>query len=52
MNNNPTGAIKYIGGIQNKNVDVILAEGVPSNGLGMAIMNRLRKAAAYNVVEL
>ncbi len=29
-----------------KNVDVILAEGVPERGLGLAIMNRLKKASS------
>ena len=32
-------------------VDVIFAEGVPSEGLGLAVMNRLRKAAAYKIVK-
>jgi L-threonylcarbamoyladenylate synthase len=32
-------------------VDVILAEGVPSEGLGLAIMNRLRKASGYHIVK-
>lgn len=34
-----------------ENVDIIVAEGVPSEGVGLAIMNRLRKAAAYNIVK-
>jgi len=29
-----------------ENVDVIIAEGIPEKGLGLAVMNRLRKAAA------
>jgi len=33
-------------------VDVILAEGVPVEGMGLAIMNRLRRAAAGRVVEV
>jgi L-threonylcarbamoyladenylate synthase len=33
-------------------VDVILVEGVPSTGIGLAIMNRLRKAAAGRVVSV
>jgi L-threonylcarbamoyladenylate synthase len=33
-----------------ENVDVILAEGVSTEGLGLAVMNRLRKASAYNIV--
>ena len=32
-------------------VDVIIAEGVPSEGLGLAVMNRLRKASAYKIVK-
>jgi L-threonylcarbamoyladenylate synthase len=32
-------------------VDVILAEGLPMEGLGLAVMNRLRKASGYNIVE-
>ncbi|MBC7129740.1 threonylcarbamoyl-AMP synthase [Candidatus Bathyarchaeota archaeon] len=32
-------------------VDVILAEGIPLKGLGLAIMNRLRKASGYNIVK-
>jgi L-threonylcarbamoyladenylate synthase len=32
-------------------VDVILAEGVSSEGLGLAVMNRLRKASAYHIVK-
>ncbi|MCL2337318.1 MAG: L-threonylcarbamoyladenylate synthase [Firmicutes bacterium] len=33
-------------------VDVILAEGVPARGLGLAVMNRLFKAAGGNVVKV
>lgn len=32
-------------------VDVIFAEGVAENGLGLAVMNRLRKAAGYHIVR-
>jgi L-threonylcarbamoyladenylate synthase len=32
-------------------VDVIIAEGVPSEGVGLAVMNRLRKASGYNIVK-
>lgn len=32
-------------------VDVIIAEGVPVEGLGLAVMNRLRKASGYNIVK-
>lgn len=33
-------------------VDVVLVEGVPSAGMGLAIMNRLRRAAAGRVVHV
>jgi L-threonylcarbamoyladenylate synthase len=32
-------------------VDVILAEGVPLDGVGLAVMNRLRKASGYHIVK-
>lgn len=32
-------------------VDIIIAEGVPSEGLGLAVMNRLRKASGYKIVK-
>jgi L-threonylcarbamoyladenylate synthase len=32
-------------------VDVIIAEGVPSEGLGLAVMNRLRKASGYHIIK-
>ncbi|HIP88605.1 MAG TPA: threonylcarbamoyl-AMP synthase [Thermococcus paralvinellae] len=32
-------------------VDIILAEGVEEKGLGLAVMNRLRKAAGYKIVR-
>lgn len=33
-------------------VDIIVAEGVLVEGLGLAVMNRLRKAAGYNIVKV
>jgi L-threonylcarbamoyladenylate synthase len=33
-------------------VDIVLVESVPSEGLGLAIMNRLRKASGYNIVKV
>lgn len=33
-------------------VEVILAESFSSEGLGLAIMNRLRKAAAFNIIKV
>jgi L-threonylcarbamoyladenylate synthase len=32
-------------------VDIIIAEAVPAEGLGLAVMNRLRKAAGYKIVH-
>ena len=32
-------------------VDIIIAEGIPLKGLGLAVMNRLRKAAGFNIVR-
>jgi L-threonylcarbamoyladenylate synthase len=34
-----------------ENVDVIVAEGVPIEGLGLAVMNRLRKASGYHIIK-
>jgi L-threonylcarbamoyladenylate synthase len=34
-----------------EDVDVIIAEGVSSEGLGLAVMNRLRKAAGYKIIK-
>jgi L-threonylcarbamoyladenylate synthase len=34
-----------------ENVGVILAEGVSSEGIGLAVMNRLRKASGYHIVK-
>jgi L-threonylcarbamoyladenylate synthase len=33
-------------------VDVIAAEGVPAEGLGLAVMNRLRRASGYNIIKV
>jgi L-threonylcarbamoyladenylate synthase len=35
-----------------KNIDVIIAEGVEEKGLGLAVMNRLRKASGYNIIKV
>jgi L-threonylcarbamoyladenylate synthase len=32
-------------------VDVIIAESVPTQGLGLAVMNRLRKASGYHIIK-
>lgn len=34
-----------------EDVDVIVAEGVPLSGLGLAVMNRLRKASGYKIIK-
>ncbi|UCD39979.1 MAG: threonylcarbamoyl-AMP synthase, partial [Candidatus Bathyarchaeota archaeon] len=33
-------------------VDIIIVEGVSLEGLGLAVMNRLRKAANFNIVRV
>jgi len=33
-------------------VDMIIAEGLPIEGLGLAVVNRLRKAAGYKIVKV
>lgn len=33
-------------------VEVIIAEGIPAEKLGLAVMNRLRKASGYNIVKV
>jgi L-threonylcarbamoyladenylate synthase len=35
-----------------ENVDVVIVEGLPIEGLGLAIVNRLRRAAAYRIVKV
>jgi len=35
----------------NKPVDIIYAEGIPEEGLGLAVMNRLRKASGYRIIK-
>jgi L-threonylcarbamoyladenylate synthase len=32
-------------------VDIILAESVPHEGIGLAVMNRLRKASGYHIIK-
>ena len=32
-------------------VGIIIAEGIPAEGLGLAVMNRLRKASGYKIVK-
>jgi L-threonylcarbamoyladenylate synthase len=35
-----------------ENVDVIITESIPVEGLGLAVMNRLRKASGYHIVKV
>ena len=37
--------------VDDRNVDVIIAEGVPLEGMGLAVMNRLRKASGYHIIK-
>lgn len=32
-------------------VDILIAEGIPAEGLGLAVMNRLRKASNYKIIK-
>jgi L-threonylcarbamoyladenylate synthase len=32
-------------------VNIIIAEGIPTKGLGLAVMNRLRKASGYKIIK-
>ncbi|MGB9729850.1 MAG: L-threonylcarbamoyladenylate synthase [Thermoprotei archaeon] len=36
--------------LDDESVDIIIAEGIEPTGIGLAIMNRLRKAAGYNII--
>jgi L-threonylcarbamoyladenylate synthase len=38
--------------LDTQQVDLILTEGVAPEGLGSAIMNRLSKAAGYNIIQV
>jgi L-threonylcarbamoyladenylate synthase len=42
---------KLLRKFDDENVDVIVAEGVPAEGLGLAVMNRLHKASGYNIIK-
>ena len=43
---------KLLREFESEHVDIIIAEGVPVEGLGLAVMNRLRKAAGYNIIKI
>ncbi|WP_297479713.1 L-threonylcarbamoyladenylate synthase [Thermococcus sp.] len=38
--------------LDRQGVDVIIAEGVEERGLGLAVMNRLRKASGYQIIRV
>ena len=38
--------------MDDENVDVILCEAMPTEGIGLAIMNRLSRAAAFRVLDV
>ena len=38
--------------LDKKNVDIFFAEGIEEKGLGLAVMNRLKKAAGYRTIML
>jgi len=42
---------KVLREFDNTSVDVILAESVPLYGMGLAVMNRLRKASGYHIIK-
>lgn len=44
------GLFSLLRSFDDTNVDMIYAEGVSERGIGLAIMNRLRKAAGYHVL--
>ncbi len=42
---------RFLREFDEENVDVIISESVPTKGLGLALMNRIRKASAYNIIK-
>ncbi|MEM3627031.1 MAG: L-threonylcarbamoyladenylate synthase [Candidatus Bathyarchaeia archaeon] len=42
---------KLLREFDSEKVDIIIAEGIPTMGLGLAVMNRLRKASGYKIVR-
>lgn len=38
--------------LDDQNLDLIISEGCTTRGIGLAIMNRLRKASGYNIMKL
>ena len=51
----PAGAARLFAALREfdaRQVDVILAEGYSTDGVGLALMNRLEKAAGHRVIEV
>lgn len=46
-----TNLFRLLREFDSENVDVIIAEGIPIEGLGLAVMNRLRKASGYHIIK-
>lgn len=46
------GLFRALRDFDHTDVDVIYAEGISEEGIGLAIMNRLRKAAGHNVIKI
>ena len=42
---------KLLREFEEEGAGIIIAEGVPSEGLGLAVMNRLRRAAGYKIIK-
>jgi len=42
---------KLLREFDSETVDVIISEGIPAEGLGLAVMNRLRKASGYKIIK-
>jgi L-threonylcarbamoyladenylate synthase len=53
---NPTVIAKNLFGLlrefDEEKVDIIIAEGISPRGLGLAVMNRLRKASNFNIIRV
>jgi L-threonylcarbamoyladenylate synthase len=43
---------KELRGFNDESVDIILVESVPLDGMGLAVMNRLRKASNNNIIKI
>jgi L-threonylcarbamoyladenylate synthase len=46
------GLFRALRDFDNTSVEIIFAEGVSEEGIGLAVMNRLRKAAGHNVIKV